>query len=304
MRQNTNTALHTAAFLVVILCSVASAQDSSAILGVLEDNPGHSAGDPHYRSVRVVFYKQREKWEAFPSNCPNQECLKSILAKYPKDMAWTVAFDGKILGSLESRAPKEFDFYSTVGQQTITSNAKVPTVGEPSESFAGFLGVPVYRPLIANSQPFYADPERWKRAESPADILSRVRHRFREKFRKVSNCANPETNVEQPWQYEDGNIKVLSSYSSVKGWWVVQVELDPYRCDGPSDVAFVDQWFVISPNSTVRFLGSAMWLVDAGDYDNDGRSEIVFSINDYNRGGYKLFYDDFSKSATFEFGYH
>ena len=139
MRQNTNTALHTAAFLVVILCLVASAQDSSVIMGVLEDNPGHSAGDPHYRSVRVVFYKQREKWEAFPSNCPNQECLKSILAKYPKEMAWTVVFDGKTLGSLESRAPKEFDFYSTVGQQTITSNAKVPTVGEPSEIFCRVL---------------------------------------------------------------------------------------------------------------------------------------------------------------------
>ena len=187
MRQNTNTALHTAAFLVLILCSVASAQDSPVILGVLEDNPGHYPGDPHYRSVRVVFYKQREKWEAFHSNCPNQECLKSIIGKYPKETAWTVAFDGKSLGALTSRVPKEFDFYSTVGQQTITSKTKVPTIGEPSESFAGFLGEPVYRPLIANSKPFYADPEKWKRAESPSDILSRVRQRFREKFPKVSN---------------------------------------------------------------------------------------------------------------------
>ena len=54
----------------------------------------------------------------------------------------------------------------------------------------------------------------------------------------------------------------------------------------------------------MRFLGSRMWLVDAGDYDNDGKSELVFSIDDYNRGGYRLFYDDFSRSAKFEFGYH
>jgi len=47
-----------------------------------------------------------------------------------------------------------------------------------------------------------------------------------------------------------------------------------------------------------------MWLVDAGDYDSDGKSELVFSIDGYNRGGYKLFYDDFSRFATFEFGYH
>jgi hypothetical protein len=45
-----------------------------------------------------------------------------------------------------------------------------------------------------------------------------------------------------------------------------------------------------------------MWLVDAGDYDNNGRDELVFSIDRYNRGGYELFYDDFKKHATFEYG--
>ena len=47
-----------------------------------------------------------------------------------------------------------------------------------------------------------------------------------------------------------------------------------------------------------------MWLVDAGDYDNDGKSEVLFSIAGYDRGGYELFYDDFQKHASFEFGYH
>ena len=47
-----------------------------------------------------------------------------------------------------------------------------------------------------------------------------------------------------------------------------------------------------------------MWLVDAGDYDNDGKSEFLFCIDQYNRGGYKLFYDDFKKRAVFQFNYH
>jgi hypothetical protein len=38
-----------------------------------------------------------------------------------------------------------------------------------------------------------------------------------------------------------------------------------------------------------------MWLVDAGDYDNDGKSELVFAIDCANEGGYELFYDDFKK---------
>ena len=54
----------------------------------------------------------------------------------------------------------------------------------------------------------------------------------------------------------------------------------------------------------ITLLGNGMWLVDAGDYDNDGKSELVFSIDRYNQGGYELFYADFKKHATFEFGYH
>jgi len=109
-----------------------------------------------------------------------------------------------------------------------------------------------------------------------------------------------------PWPYRDQDIKLSSTYSSKTGWSVAALALRPYRCDGPGDDddAFTVQWFTISPQGDVEFLGRGMWLVDAGDYDNDGRSEIVFSIDRYNRGGYELFYDDFKGHAVFEFGYH
>jgi len=45
-------------------------------------------------------------------------------------------------------------------------------------------------------------------------------------------------------------------------------------------------------------------LVDAGDYDNDGKSELVFSIDRENEGGYQIWYDNFTKHATFKFHYH
>ena len=80
--------------------------------------------------------------------------------------------------------------------------------------------------------------------------------------------------------------------------------MQEYICDGPPDEPFKNHWFVVTPNGTVRFLDSSMWLVDAGDYDNDGKSELVFSIDDYNRGGYKLFSDEFRKKAVFKFSYH
>ena len=289
--------------LLVWLCAISSAQDSAPILGILEDTPGHYAGDPHYRSVRVVFAKHGKEWIAFQSNCSDEHCLKSVAAEYPKRVDWTVVFDGRSIGHLITKAPAEFEFYSTVGQEQITGGV-APLVGKPSQQFGGFPSEAVLRPLVTSSKPFFEDPERWKHASLSTDLLRQVRKQFHRRFPKVSNCATPEENIAKVWDYHDSDIRIATAYSSNRGWSIARVQLEPYRCDGPDDDAFVDQWFVVKPDSTVSFLGSAMWLVDAGDYDNDGRSELIFSIDDYNRGGYRLFYDDFSRSATFEFGYH
>lgn len=60
-----------------------------------------------------------------------------------------------------------------------------------------------------------------------------------------------------------------------------------------------DPWFVVDTKRPAAYLDSGTWLVDAGDYDSEGRPELVFSINRYNRGGYEIFYNDFKKRAVF-----
>lgn len=137
-----------------------------------------------------------------------------------------------------------------------------------------------------------------------------MRKQFRQKFPKVSNGTNYEENIERPGLYQDNDIKIGKTYSSNERWSVARVRLEEYRCDGPADEPFVEtnlsstSGFQSLPTREVKFLDKAMWLVDAGDYGNDGNSELVFSIDDYNHGGYKLFYDHFQKKAVFEFGYH
>jgi hypothetical protein len=288
----------------VAMASGELGQVQPALVGILEDNPGHYAGNPHYRDVRVVFRKEGARWFAFPSNCPDQDCLKSIAAEFPAQVVWTVSFNGKQVGQVEGRTPPSFDFYSTVGQQTIVGSTTPPAIGKPSADFAGFLGESVYRPLVAVSEPNYRDPEDWKPTQLSADTTATVRKAFRRRFPKVANCSQQDIEHGKPWPYTDANIVLRKAYASNRHWLIAEVILSGYECDGPADEAFTYQWFVITPEQQVRFLGSNMWLVDAGDYDNDGKSELVFSINDYNRGGYKLFYDDFGQQATFEFGYH
>jgi hypothetical protein len=285
-------------------CAVASGQVQPTMIGVLEDNPGHYAGDAHYRDVRVVFRRDGKGWAAFPSNCPDQRCLKSLAAKFPPQVNWTVAFDGRDAGRVVSRTPQSFDFYSTVGQQEIVGSTAPPAIGKPSAEFAGFLGEPVYRPLVAVSAPNYRDPENWKPAQLATDTTAALRKAFRKRFPKVTNCTRQDIEHEKPWSYPDANIAVHKAYESNRHWVIAEVLLTGNECDGLSGEPFSSQWFVITPERQVRFLDSGMWLVGAGDYGDDGKSELIFSIDGYNRGGYKLFYDDFGQKAVFEFSYH
>jgi hypothetical protein len=101
-------------------------------------------------------------------------------------------------------------------------------------------------------------------------------------------------------------VQSVRGYASKKGWTVVQLHLgaaiDCNDLEASLDVD--DPWFVVNPEKSVKYLDSGLWLVDAGDYDNDGRSELLFSISRDDRGGYELFYDDFMKRTVFEYSYH
>lgn len=163
----------------------------------------------------------------------------------------------------------------------------------------------VYRPLVAISQPNVSDPEEWKPAPLSPALVASARQQFRIKFPKETNCRSPEENIPRPWKYRDEDIHLAKAYSSKDGWSLVELNLTGYACDGPNDGSgFIGQWYVAEPSGAVRFLGSDMWLVDAGDYDNDGKSEVLFSTDEDNTGGYRLFYRSFAKSAEFVFHHH
>jgi hypothetical protein len=137
-------------------------------------------------------------------------------------------------------------------------------------------------------------------------MIASLRKEFRKKFQSVENCTSPEENTAKPWLYRDEDIVPGKAYGSTKKWFVAEMSLTGWHCDGPVEDGspFVPQWYVVEPGGTVRFLDSGMWLVDAGDYDNDGKSELVFAVSGYDWDGYELFYDDLRKSAIFKFIYH
>ena len=281
-------------------------RQSDVILGVLEDHPGDRAGEPNYWRVRAVFEKKGPDWQAFPNSCSNEQCLKALPAEYPKEVNWTIAFDGRKLGQVAGRTPPEFPFYASVGCEEITSSGPVPTVGKRSKEYSGFLSTPVYRPLVAVSKPQFKDPEGWKPAHLSAESVNALHEEFRRKSPQALNCRNPNENTPKPWAYQDNDIKTGKTYSSKENWSLAELQLTGWACDGlmDADGPFIDHWYAIAPTGKIMNLGSGMTLLDAGDYDGDGKSEVLFALDGYDLGGYRLFYDNLTKSAEFVFSYH
>lgn len=286
--------------------SKSSLQESNEVtLGVLEDLPGGDEKAPNFRAVRALFQKRGNEWQSFRTDCRDLACLGKLAAEYPQQVTWTVAFDGKDLGEIFARGFSEFKYFADIGLEEITSSGPVPAVGKRSESYGRFANGKVYRPLVVISSPNFSDPEVWKPVTLSADLVTALRRQFRQKFPTVSNCTNPDENILKPWHYSDDEMSLGKAYGSRKKWFLASVRLEDYRCDGPQDDGspFESQWFAVDPGGRIRFLGSGMWLVDAGDYDNDGKSELVFASGREGVAGYKLFYDEFRKCAVFEFAY-
>ena len=289
---------------LVLIAGIISTQQASGqniILGILEDNLGHYAGDPNFRAVRVIFERRGEEWTAFLNNCRNRTCLKTATSHYPRELSWTITFDGRKVGNVTSRTPTDFAWYGSIGQQEITGKDPVPAVGAKSPELNGLL----YRPLIANSKPYFKDPDAWKPATLPPTATAVLRQAFRKKFPNLCRSSKADHSKLEPYPYRNEDVKLVKSYRSVSGWIVARLHLDAIDCnDVEAGDDIDDPWFVMDADKSIKYLDSGIWLVDAGDYDNDGKSELVFSINRENEGGYKIYYDDFRKHATFKFNYH
>lgn len=271
---------------------------------MLEESNGHYFGESNYRSVRVVFKKQGSEWKAFPSGCGDLACLKSVTSQFPLELKWVIAFDGRNVGRVTSARSSDFHYYSDIGQQAITSPTPVPTIGSPSPEFGG-NEAKVHRPLMANSQPYFADPDRWTPSVLSSDLTTLLRQAFRKKFLNLCRSSEGNETKLEPFPYRDEDVKPMKTYTSGKGWVIARMHLEAIDCrDTEAGFDIDDPWFFVDENKHVGFLDSGMWLVDAGDYDNDGRSELIFSISRDNEGGYEIWYDDFRKHATFKFHYH
>jgi hypothetical protein len=133
------------------------ASDGSVYLGILDDAREELGREKtvvvRRRLVMPAFEKRNAEWQP-------------VTHFWPHRMKWTVAFDGKNLGEIESQASTiEADQInsnsSRAKQLIVTASGEGPMVGKPSREFAGISSLfgltAVRRPLVVVSKPFYRD---------------------------------------------------------------------------------------------------------------------------------------------------
>jgi hypothetical protein len=273
--------------------------DGKVFLGFLDDDREEMAnwkpGVAQQRLIRPAFERNRSGWQAIASS------------SRPPQLKWTVAFDGKKIGEVSSRAGS---LGLTIEDVALTPAAALPAVGAPSSRFAGMLaGGPtkVRRPLVLVSKPYFSDPDGWKPSTKlPDEVAALVRSAFRREFPHVARCKDEEV-VEKEWKFPDSSLELVTVYTSNKRSFVAETRLNAGNCgyvDDPND-PLSDPWFFVSEAGVVRRFGSFMTLLDAGDYDNDGRSELVFFLSQpEDTDGFVLFDADLREQARLTWTYH
>ena len=299
---------------VLAFATPALAGGEDTIVGILESlSPGsatelqRSYGTSASAEVRVAFAKRDGKWVAYRSDVGDLEELNAARRSFPQGVTWTITFDGKSRGRLESALPDRWLYYAHIGVQLIRPNSAVPRFGKPTADFEPFdANVPVYRPVVLVSRPQASqlqtsqlrvqDPQKWKPAKLGNGDLRRAFADFRRQVRTEDSGV----------EFSDGDVRPGKAYRSAAGevLFALAIRGPKPPADGPPGPAWSPHWFVANGAGPIRFLGSEMALIDAGDYDNDGQSEVVFMKVGYNFTGYMLFFDDFRQSVEFGWSYH
>ena len=278
---------------VSIAPGVSFSQESPLYLGVLEPRVTDSS-DPAPFHVRIVFRFQSGRWSAMPHQADDEEALAKLSKLYPAKVSWTVAFDGKKVGAAES-VQRTYASYGQVGTEDLTPDSTAPEITDGAEAFATWLGVSQFRPLVAISRPNFTDPDHWKPFRPPPEIGTQAHAAFHRAV-PVLRCEDQEV------PYTDDDILLLDNgYRSGAGDVLLALRATPSNdhCESNED-AWDSVWFLLA-RGTFHFVGTGLTLLDAGDYDGDGISEIVFQSSGYNRDGYVLFHP--GTKAKVEFGW-
>lgn len=189
-----------------------------------------------------------------------------------QDVQWTVAFDGRNLGEVETRPrpapevvvnPNPIEASSTYAhsvQAILTPAKEVPSIGKPGNRFAGAFETKVRRPLVVVSSPNFQDPDQWKPTRVPTELTQAVWGAFRQEYQHVRQCDARGEPMKQDWELPESDLAIVKAYASNKGSFLVETQLKDHHCvfdvhgENLTNLEGT-QWFFVDSDRVIRSLG-------------------------------------------------
>lgn len=284
---------------LLAVAALAALGDQSIVVGALEEP---QCKEPPTVAVRPMFFKEGGSWHALGNDTASR-----TLAKLR--MSWTVAFDGRDLGEVSTVDPETADpnswAYSRDRLLSI-SGRSVPKVPNKAKLFGGWCAVPSARPLVVVSRPNFKDPDGWRPSELDQAVRTRLFPLFQEQAGKTAPICPGNSDSSVGYSYRAADLRVERGYRNRRGYLLATIYLNPAldSCGWPypDGSSWDSVTFLLRPDPV--YLGRNLSLVDAGDYDNDGESELLFWSSSYNSDGYTLYCGECKTPVDFRWHYH
>jgi len=269
-------------------------------IGIIENQYGNPL-------ARIIIMKDDTMWKSLIEEGGAYKIDTNIL-----NMKWDVLFNGKEIGSICSLKLRDLKYSYQISAYEIIDTFNVSKIEKDKELFENFIGIPKYRPIIMVSA---SHPTSIKLIDG--SLLKVEKNKLIKKFRSLIKEVFICDNVAAPGKkyiYRDDDVEIPLVYTIPKLGRIIKMRLSRklMKCDFSDQEYWSEIWFLLRKDGNITFLDpnlsgqSAIYLmvVDAGDYDNDGKIDIVFSISAYNLGGYILFYNDCKESISAMWHYH
>jgi hypothetical protein len=292
-----STPIKSAAVLMLVLAWCGTAH-AAAVVGALEMPQCKEGTEP---DVRALFARNQAGWQPMTSAASSAAYLTST-------MQWSVGFDGRALGSLVTEDP---GFRSPYGWTyprdrilSIVPGQKVPGIVNRGKSFTGWCHTPSTRPLVVVSRGGVADPDTWKPVTPSPAVVSRLFAEFKLRNGKAFLCKDPHSDSGVGFPYQAGDISPSKAYRSKAGAYLITLALKE-RSDACAHLqgnGWNTQTFLVSGG--VSYVGEDIELVDAGDYDGDGVSELVFWHSGHGQDGYIMVEPASGRHWDYLWAYH
>lgn len=283
--------------LAVIVCfPVIAHTGNDTLLGVLEEPQCKDGGGIY---VRALYVKSNGGWQ--PLNTANASA-----GRIPKKTSWTVSLDGKKIGAAETDDPgftTNYDWtYPRDRLLNVVPPTRYPTIPNQSQNFGGWCEAPKNRPLVVTAYGNVSDPDGWKPFMPTQKQAMQLFSQFKARNGEALIC--PDRNADGVrFQYDAKDVRPLKSYRNHKGWHLLTLAFKPRKdaCGNPDD-GWNTQTFLIDGKTT--YVGANVTLVDAGDYDADGTSDLLFWYSGYNKDGYILLSPSIGGRSEYLWNYH